>query len=112
MTSNFVLVTGAAGFIGSQITQKLVDLGRKVVALDCFLPNLYSEALKRGRWNNLQTPNLVKLEFDLRFDDFDVLNNYPIDSIINEAAMPGLVADWSNFAPYYECNLSALNRLS
>jgi nucleoside-diphosphate-sugar epimerase len=25
--------------------------------------------------------------------------------------MPGLVADWSNFAPYYDCNLSGLNRL-
>ena len=25
--------------------------------------------------------------------------------------MPGLVTDWSNFAPYYDCNISALNRL-
>jgi len=32
-------------------------------------------------------------------------------SIYNLAAMPGLVADWRIFAPYYECNISALNRL-
>ena len=111
MNSNYILVTGAAGFIGSRVTQKLIDRGRKVVALDCFLPNLYSGDLKRVRWNGLQSPNLVKFEFDLRLDDFKKLNRYPIDSIINQAAMPGLVADWSNFAPYYECNLSALNRL-
>lgn len=111
MTSNFVLVTGAAGFIGSRLTEKLIEQERKVIALDCFLPNLYSEKLKRERWENLQSSNLVKLEFDLRTDDFEVLNEYPIDSIINEAAMPGLIADWSKFKPYYECNLSALNRL-
>jgi UDP-glucuronate 4-epimerase len=111
MNSNFVLVTGAAGFIGSQVTRKLISQGRNVVAIDCFLPNLYSSDIKRFRWKNLESPNLVKLEFDLRFDDFEALNDYPIDSIINQAAMPGLIADWSNFAPYYECNLSALNRL-
>ena len=111
MTSNFVLVTGAAGFIGSQLTRHLIDQGRKVVALDCFLPNLYSADLKKYRWKKLESSNLVKMEFDLRFDDFAKLNEYPIDSVINQAAMPGLVTDWANFAPYYDCNLSALNRL-
>ncbi len=110
MSSHFVLVTGAAGFVGSRITQKLIEQGRKVLALDCFLPNLYSAELKRS-WKNLDSPNLVKLEFDVRHDNFSMLEPYPIDSIINQAAMPGLAADWSNFAPYYECNLSALNRL-
>lgn len=111
MTSNFVLVTGAAGFIGSQLTRHLIDQGRKVVALDCFLPNLYSADLKKYRWKKLESSNLVKMEFDLRFDDFAKLKEFPIDSVINQAAMPGLVSDWANYAPYYDCNLSALNRL-
>lgn len=111
MSSDFVLVTGAAGFIGSRVTQRLLELGRNVVAIDCFLPNLYSVETKKQRWRELESPYLVKIEFDLRIDDFARLNEYPISSIINEAAMPGLVADWSNFSPYYECNLSALNRL-
>ena len=111
MNSSFTLVTGAAGFIGSAVCQRLLSEGRKVVALDCFLPNLYSNEIKYLRWQSLQSPNLVKIEFDLRIDDFSRLMEFDIDSVINEAAMPGLIADWSNFAPYYECNLTGLNRL-
>lgn len=111
MSANYVLVTGAAGFIGSRLTQRLLEQGRNVLAVDCFLPNLYSSELKKIRWNQLNSSNLTKLEFDLRTDDFAKLKHFQVDSIINEAAMPGLVADWSNFAPYYECNISALNRL-
>jgi UDP-glucose 4-epimerase len=113
MTS-YTLVTGAAGFIGSRLTEKLLDSGRNVLALDCFLPNLYSAESKRQRWKNLKTKDSSKLElveFDLRYDDFSKLDHYQIESVFNEAAMPGLVSNWANFAPYYECNLSALNRL-
>jgi nucleoside-diphosphate-sugar epimerase len=114
MSGSHVLVTGAAGFVGSRLTEKLLLQGRNVVALDCFLPNLYSAGLKRERWkafDKIQSGNLVKVEFDLRTDDFEALSKFDIDSVFNEAAMPGLNPDWSNFAPYYECNLSALNRL-
>ena len=114
MSERHVLVTGAAGFIGSRLTEKLLSQGRNVVALDCFLPNLYSAELKRERWKafgNIKSGHLVKIEFDLRTDDFETLSKFEIESVFNEAAMPGLNPDWSNFAPYYECNLSALNRL-
>jgi UDP-glucose 4-epimerase len=111
MSENYVLVTGAAGFIGSRLTKKLLERGRKVIAVDCFLPNLYSKELKIERWSRLESPNLEKIEFDLRSDDFSILSEFKITSIINEAAMPGLVADWAKFPPYYDCNLSALNRL-
>ena len=111
MSENYVLVTGAAGFIGSRLTENLLERGRKVIAVDCFLPNLYSKELKIERWSRLESSNLEKIEFDLRSDDFSIFSKFKIDSIINEAAMPGLVADWANFSPYYDCNLSALNRL-
>ena len=114
MGESHVLVTGAAGFIGSRLTEELLSQGRNVIALDCFLPNLYSAELKRERWrafDEIKSGHLVKLEFDLRTDDFEALSKFEIESVFNEAAMPGLNPDWSNFAPYYECNLSALNRL-
>ena len=111
MSENYVLVTGAAGFIGSRLTEKLLERGRRVIAVDCFLPNLYSKELKIERWSRLKSPNLEKIEFDLRKDDFSIFSKFEINSIINEAAMPGLVVDWANFPPYYDCNLSALNRL-
>jgi UDP-glucose 4-epimerase len=114
MSESHVLITGAAGFIGSRLTEKLLLQGRNVVALDCFLPNLYPAEVKRERWeafDKIKSGHLVKLEFDLRTDNFEALSKFEIDSVFNEAAMPGLNPDWTNFAPYYECNLSALNRL-
>jgi UDP-glucuronate 4-epimerase len=111
MQTSYTLVTGAAGFIGSKVAEELLNRGDNVVAIDCFLPNLYSNEIKLQRWDVLKSDSLVKIKFDLRTDDFSQLSKYNIKSVFNEAAMPGLVADWSNFAPYYDCNLSGLNRL-
>ena len=114
MAKQYVLVTGAAGFIGSRVTEKLLELGRDVIALDCFLPDLYPAEVKRERWSRLtseEKDRLVKVEFDMRRDDFSLLSAYNIESIFNQAAMPGLIQDWGKFQPYYDCNISALNRL-
>ena len=111
MNDTYTLVTGAAGFVGSRLSEMLLKENRRVIALDCFLPNLYSREAKIARWERLDSPNLVKIEFDLRSDDFSPLSKYQIDSVINQAAMPGLIADWANFAPYYDSNISGLNRL-
>ena len=111
MSEIYTLVTGAAGFVGSRLSEMLLNENRRVIALDCFLPNLYSREAKIARWERLNSPNLVKIEFDLRSDDFSPLSKYQIDSVINQAAMPGLIADWANFAPYYDSNISGLNRL-
>jgi UDP-glucuronate 4-epimerase len=111
VNDTYTLVTGAAGFVGSRLSEMLLKENKRVIALDCFLPNLYSREAKIARWERLNSPNLVKIEFDLRSDDFSPLSKYQIDSVINQAAMPGLIADWSNFAPYYDSNISGLNRL-
>jgi UDP-glucuronate 4-epimerase len=42
-----ILVTGAAGFIGSHVAQRLLERGDEVVALDNFAPN-YSRARKEA----------------------------------------------------------------
>ena len=92
----------------------MIESGRHVIALDCFLPDLYSAEVKRARWERLggnDDNQLIKFEFDLRKDDFAKLGAYDISSIFNEAAMPGLIQDWGKFQPYYDCNISALNRL-
>lgn len=111
MKKGHALVTGAAGFIGARLVTRLLEMNRNVVAIDCFLPDLYSSEVKIARWNNLTSPNLKKVFFDLRRDDFAILQEIEIDSIFNLAAMPGLISDWSRFSSYYDCNISALNRL-
>lgn len=111
MSESYTLVTGAAGFVGSHLSEILLRNNRKVIALDCFLPNLYSREVKIARWNRLNSPYLKKIEFDLKKDDFSILSEFNIDSVINQAAMPGLLPDWGNFATYYNENLHGLNRL-
>ena len=42
-----ILVTGAAGFIGSHLAERLVREGHDVVGLDCFDSFLYDAETKR-----------------------------------------------------------------
>jgi len=84
-----ILVTGAAGFIGSRLTELLSARGDSVVAVDCFLPDLYSAEMKKTRFEQLRgLPNVTLHELDLRHDDLSVMGH--IDVVINEAAMAGL----------------------
>ena len=82
MSETYTLVTGAAGFVGSRLSEMLLKDNRKVIALDCFLPNLYSREAKIARWERLNSPNLVKIEFDLRSDDFSLLSNIKLTRLL------------------------------
>jgi UDP-glucuronate 4-epimerase len=48
MTDDTVLITGAAGFIGSHVTRRLLEMGRRVVGVDNLTP-YYDPALKEAR---------------------------------------------------------------
>ena len=45
-----ILVTGAAGFIGSHLAERLASLNHSVTGLDCLINN-YSELLKKLNLN-------------------------------------------------------------
>lgn len=114
MNLAYYLVTGAAGFIGSHLTNALVSMGKPVIALDSFLDELYPVTVREQRWNHLASLDskyLKLIKFDLRSDSFKVLQNFQIKSIFNQAALPGLINDPKKYSLYYDCNLSALNRL-
>lgn len=114
MTSEYCLVTGAAGFIGSRLTEALLLRGRSVIALDSFLDELYPASVKKHRWKRLQelgAKQLKLFEFDLRKDDFGLFDSFKVECIYNQAALPGLINDSRIYPLYYECNISALNRL-
>jgi len=106
-----VLVTGAAGFIGSAVVRALNGQGTPVVALDALLDGLYPAKEKIARFDFLTTLDGVDtFQLDLRSDDLSVLPR-DIEYVINEAAMPGLGLSWTAFDLYSSCNLSALSRL-
>jgi UDP-glucuronate 4-epimerase len=105
-----ILVTGAAGFVGSRLTEALASRGHDVVALDCFLPDLYSADMKRNRFGHVTSlPGVTGLIADLRGDNLEAIG--PVDVVINEAAMPGLTKSWEDLKLYVDNNLHALDRL-
>src|SRR6185312_3726093 len=65
MLDNSVLVTGAAGFIGFHVAQRLLSSGRAVVGLDS-VNDYYDPALKRARLDVLaRQPNFTFVQSDL-----------------------------------------------
>ena len=108
-----VMVTGAAGFIGSRMIALLDLLGAKVFAIDALLETTYSAQVKRLRWENMKSTvssNVKFLEIDLR--DHSVVKALPrVEVVYNLAAMPGLERSWIDFEMYLSCNVSTVNNL-
>jgi UDP-glucose 4-epimerase len=105
------VVTGAAGFIGSHISEKLVELGHEIIGIDCFT-DYYARELKMKNIEKLKSHKNFKLidrnilEIDLRKLVLDV------DYIFHEAAQPGVRASWGeSFDVYLRDNIMATQRL-
>ncbi len=105
-----IVVTGAAGFIGSSLAETLVTAGHEVVGLDAFIP-YYPRPMKEANLVELgQAPSFRFGEIDLRTDDLDPWLD-GADAVIHEAAMAGLMRSWTDLELYASCNILATNRL-
>ncbi len=106
-----ILVTGAAGFIGSHLAERLLADGHAVVGVDCLLEDSYPASIKADNWRELRLCGRFEgVQGDLRCLDLrDVVRD--VDVIVNEAAMSGMMRSWANFRTYTECNVIALQRL-
>ena len=104
-----ILVTGAAGFIGSHLAERLVADGHEVVGIDSFT-DYYPRATKERNLEALcRTPRFEFHEADLRTSD--LLPLLDVEVVIHEAAMAGLMRSWTDFDSYVTCNLLATERL-
>ncbi|HEX3149028.1 MAG TPA: NAD-dependent epimerase/dehydratase family protein [Gemmataceae bacterium] len=104
------LVTGAAGFIGSHLCERLLSLGHEVVGLDCFVPYYPKPLKERNLVEAKKHPKYRFVSLDLRTDDVRTAVE-GVDIIFHLAAMPGLVASWTDFDLYLGCNVTATQRL-
>lgn len=106
-----VLVTGAAGFIGSHVVETLSAAGNEIVALDCFLEDSYPSSVKRQTWDYVShLPGVTPLTLDLRTDDLSPALD-GVSHVVNEAGMPGLMKSWEDLSVYFDCNVLGLDRL-
>lgn len=105
-----VVVTGAAGFIGSHLCEALVATGHEVVGVDCFT-DYYPRPDKERNLAAAQAAGAFRfVEADLRTAPLEPLLD-GADAVVNEAATPGLVLSWDDFERYQSTNLSAVKRL-
>lgn len=105
------LVTGAAGFIGSTLAERLVAQGADVVGIDCFT-DYYPRALKERNLATLrQASHFTFVEDDLLQVDFGTLLD-GVTHIFHLAAQAGVRKSWGkDFDVYVSNNIAATQRL-
>ena len=107
-----IMVTGAAGYIGSHVVSEAISRGHQVVGFDSLDNTLYSSEEKTHRLNALKKYGDVEISvFNPARDDMGKLPLEEIDVVINEMAVPGLAPSWSHFEAYVESNVIALEKL-
>lgn len=105
-----VLVTGAAGFIGSHLSEALIDRGHEVRGLDGFIES-YPRSVKEANLAAARArPAFEFVEADLRTAPLEPLVE-GVDAVVHLAAMAGLSRSWTDFRLYQDCNLLAVQRL-
>jgi nucleoside-diphosphate-sugar epimerase len=106
-----VLVTGVAGFIGSQVAEALVARGDEVVGIDCFV-DYYARAIKERNLSGLrESPRFTFVEDDLATAELEPLTE-SIDAVMHLAAQAGVRASWGrDFRVYADANVLATQRL-
>ncbi len=106
-----VLVTGAAGFIGSTLCESLLEDGAEVVGVDAFIPT-YPEPLKRANLARAsEHPRFRLVTADLRDADLEPLVR-DVTHVVHLAALAGVRASWGEaFRDYAGHNVLATQRL-
>lgn len=113
--SKTVLVTGAAGFIGSHAAQALVSRGDRVIGLDN-LNDYYDPARKRANLDEVrkaltktnQAENFTFIEGDIRDQKLvaELFASNTFDAIVHLAAMAGVRVSIDNPHLYYDVNVT------
>jgi nucleoside-diphosphate-sugar epimerase len=104
------VVTGAAGFIGSHLCERLLADGHAVTGIDCFT-DYYPRAVKER--------NLAELDGrrHFTFHELDLSEGVPAEVVegaewvFHLAAMAGLTRSWLDFDLYSRHNITATHRL-
>ena len=109
MTSKSILITGAAGFIGSHLVDRLIAEGTWQITVIDDLNDFYSPELKRTNIaTHLSSDEYRFVEADIRDVSAleTVFNESEFDCIVHLAARAGVRPSLSQPRLYYETNVT------
>lgn len=102
-----VLVTGAAGFIGSYVAHRLLDRGDRVLGVDS-LNDYYDPSLKRARLERLRARagfEFQQLDLSDRTATADLFAKVRPQRVVHLAAQPGVRYSLTHPFAYVDSNL-------
>ncbi|MAJ47698.1 MAG: capsular biosynthesis protein CpsI [Planctomycetes bacterium TMED75] len=103
-----ILLTGAAGFIGSTTAHALLDRGEQVIGLDDF-NDYYDPKLKEARAQRLEVRDgfqMVRMKCEDRDGIADLFEKNTFDRVIHLAAQAGVRYSIENPFAYVDANIS------
>jgi UDP-glucuronate 4-epimerase len=107
MPNDAILITGAAGFIGFHVAERLLSGGRKVVGVDC-VNDYYDPRLKEARLDLLKANSnfsFVKLDLADRAGSKSLFEQYRFPVVIHLAAQAGVRYSLQNPHAYIDANI-------
>jgi len=113
MNNESILVTGGAGFIGSNVSDKLISLGKKVICLDDFNDYHDPEIKERNIRKLLSLGNFLLYRGDIRDSELVglIFNKNKPNKVIHLAARAGVRNSFQNPELYNDVNVNGTRNL-
>ena len=105
----YILVTGAAGFIGSHVCEFFINRGHSVIGIDNFDP-FYALEIKELNLAELKKSDRFKFyKTDIRNQKTlsDIFSKNKVDVVIHLAAKAGVRPSIDSIEEYYDVNVNA-----
>ena len=106
-----ILITGCCGFIGSNLTERLLSLDHQIIGIDNF-NNYYSKDIKLKNIENALThKNFQFIESDVFDISKLIFDRESINLIIHLAASPGVINSFKNTTFCIHNNINVTHKL-